>query len=331
MRVLTLLWRLGLPSLRRQPAAPAGGMRRDPAPTLWSYRYQRLMLTPAYRRLLHVGLPCAAAAVACSLWLADGANRASLQAAWATALDRVQERPQFMVASVRVSGADEPLARAIGQVLQLDLPRSSFDLDLGAIRGQVVALTAVRDARVRLIPGAAGAGAGAPAAGATLEVAVDQREPVAVWRHSDGLRLIDAEGAMTGMIATRAVRADLPLIAGDGARDAIGEALALFEAAAPIAPRVRGLVRMGERRWDMVLDREVRILLPSEDPAAALSRVVALHQAEELLDRDVAVVDMRLGSRPTIRLGQPALNVIRNLNAAAASAPQAAPSPEEEH
>lgn len=319
-RTLTLLWRLGLPSLRRQPAAPrAPGMRRDPAPTLWSYRYQRLMLTPGYRRLLRVGLPCAAAAVAGALWLGHG-GQARLQEAWGAALDRVRERPQFMVASMEVTGADEALARAIGQAVRLDLPASSFDLDLDAIRSEVTALTAVRDARVRVTPGAPG--------GATLEVAVDQRAPVAVWRHADGLRLIDADGVMTGMIAGRAARADLPLIAGDGARDAIGEALGLFAAAAPIAPRVRGLVRMGERRWDVVLDGNVRILLPSAGPVEALSRVVALHQAEELLDRDVSVVDMRLGARPTIRLRQPALNVIRNRNAAAAD-PSASPIPEE--
>ena len=159
---------------------------------------------------------------------------------------------------------------------------------------------------------------------------MDQRRPVAVWRHADGLRLIDAEGAMTGMIATRAVRADLPLIAGDGARDAIGEALELFAASAPIAPRVRGLVRMGERRWDLILDADVRVLLPEEAPVPALERVIALHQAQEMLDRDVAVVDMRIESRPTIRLNTPALNVLRNVTATAAPPGAGAPIIEEE-
>lgn len=332
MRTLLLLWRLTLPSLRRQPSAVAPGMRRDPAPTLWSYRYQRLMLTPAYRRLVRYGLPVAAGLVTGSLWVAQGENRAWVVASWDAALDRVQERPEFMVASLEVVGADRALTLAVRDLVPLDGPVSSFDLDLEAIRRDVEALTAVREARVRVRP-VASAGEGPEdaledAPGSVLEVAVDQRAPVAVWRHVDGLRLIDAEGVMTGMIAARGDRADLPLIAGDGARDAIGEALALFAAGAPIAPRVRGLVRMGERRWDVVLDREQRILLPTEGAVPALERVVALHQAEELLDRDVAVVDMRLGERPTIRLGQPALNVLRTLNAAAAETP-AAPIPEE--
>ena len=309
MRTLKLLWQLTIPSLLRQPAEATPGLRRDPAPSVWAYRYQRLMLTPAYRRLLRVGLPCAAAALASLLWLSSDANRALLGGWVEAAKDAVQERPEFMVASIEVTGADRALSAAIAEVARMPLPVSSFDLNLDALRVRVTELTAVRSAQVRVHPGG------------RLEIAVIQRVPVAVWRYADGLRLIDAEGVMTGMIAERVDRADLPLIAGDGAKDAIDEALALFAAAAPIAPRVRGLVRMGERRWDMVLDEDARILLPAEGAVAALERVIALHQAQEMLDRDIATVDMRLGERPTLRLNPPALAQLRPEMVAAAEAP----------
>ena len=299
MRTLKLLWQLTLPSLLRQPAAAAAGLRRDPAPSVWSYRYQRLMLTPFYRRLIRIGIPLGVMALATLLWLSSEANRVTLAATVEHLKDKVQQRPEFMITSVEVTGADRALAAAIGEIARLDLPVSSFDLDLDALRGTVTALTAVRSAELRVHPGG------------RLEVQVIQRVPVAVWRYADGLRLIDAEGVMTGMIAERADRSDLPLIAGDGAKDAIDEALQLFAAAAPIAPRVRGLVRMGERRWDMVLDNDLRILLPTGHPVQALERVIALQQAQEMLDRDVAVVDMRLGDRPTLRLNPVAATVVR--------------------
>ena len=307
MRTLKLLWQLTIPSLMRQPSAPAPGIRRDPAPSVWSYRYQRLMLTPFYRRLVRVGLPLGAALVVALVWLSSDANRAALVARVEALKDAVRERPEFMVTAIEVTGADRALTAAIREVARMDLPVSSFDLDLDALRAKVTDLTAVRSAQVRVNPGG------------TLEIEVAQRSPVAVWRYADGLRLIDAEGVMTGMIAERADRTDLPLIAGDGAKDAIDEALALFAAAAPIAPRVRGLVRMGERRWDMVLDTDLRILLPPEGAVAALERVIALHQAQEMLDRDVAVVDMRLGDRPTLRLNPLALVTLRGTTAVAES------------
>jgi cell division protein FtsQ len=299
MRTLKLLWQLTIPSLVRQPAVTSSGLRRDPAPSVWSYRYQRLMLTPFYRRLIRIGGPLAVLLLASLLWLSSEANRAALSATVESWKDMVQKRPEFMVTSVEVTGADRALTAAIGEVARLDLPVSSFDLDLGALRQTVTALTAVRSAELRVHPGG------------KLEIGVVQRVPVAVWRYADGLRLIDAEGVMTGMIVERADRSDLPLIAGDGAKDAIDEALALFAAAEPIAPRVRGLVRMGERRWDMVLDTDTRILLPAEGAVPALERVLALQRAQDMLDRDVSVVDMRLGDRPTIRLNPVALASLR--------------------
>nr|WP_245218496.1 cell division protein FtsQ/DivIB [Rubellimicrobium aerolatum] len=314
---MIVLWRLTLPSLLRGSAAIAPGERRDPAPSVWAYRYQRLMLTPVYRRLVHVGLPVGLVLLMGALWLASADHRAALATRVESIKDAVQERDAFMVTALEIAGADAALSAAIREVARIDLPVSSFDLDLDALRARITDLTAVRSAQVRVLPGGA------------LEIAVVQRVPVAVWRYADGLRLIDAEGAMTGMIGERGDRADLPLIAGDGAKDAIDEALALFSAAAPIAPRVRGLVRMGERRWDMVLDRDQRILLPTSGAVAALERAIALQQAQGLLDRDVAVVDLRLGERPTLRLNPVALSSLRAQAAAAATPPPAAPIPED--
>jgi cell division protein FtsQ len=78
----------------------------------------------------------------------------------------------------------------------------------------------------------------------------------------------------------------------------------------------------------MVLDNDLRILLPPERAVAALERVIALHQAQDLLDRDLAVVDMRLGDRPTIRLNPTALASLRG----DAAMPEAAAAPiEEDH
>jgi cell division protein FtsQ len=79
------------------------------------------------------------------------------------------------------------------------------------------------------------------------------------------------------------------------------------------------LVRVGERRWDVVLDRGQRILLPPDDPVRTLERVIVLNEARSMLDRDVAVVDMRLAQRPTLQMSQAAVEEwwrIRKMNGA---------------
>mgnify|MGYP002653029208 CR=1 FL=1 len=137
---------------------------------------------------------------------------------------------------------------------------------------------------------------------------VEERQPVAVWRSRDGLGVVDMEGVVIGDIAHRADRADLPVIAGKGATRAVPEAMAILQAAAPLRSRLRGLVRMGERRWDVVLDRGQRILLPETDPVRALERVIVLAEVQDMLERDLAAVDMRLASRPTIRMNENAVS-----------------------
>jgi len=163
-------------------------------------------------------------------------------------------------------------------------------------------LYAIETARVRVGEGGA------------LHVDVTPRIPVAVWRDHNTLRLVDADGIIAGIIEERAERRDLPLIAGDGAFENIDEALTLFQTAAPIRERVRGLVRMGDRRWDMVLDRGQRLMLPAENPITALDRMIVLNDAQDMLDRDVAVVDMRNPKRAVLRMTAEASNAYRRVS-----------------
>ena len=93
-------------------------------------------------------------------------------------------------------------------------------------------------------------------------------------------------------------------MAGAGAELNVSEAQELFAAARPLKAQLRGLVRVGERRWDMVLRDGQRILLPEVGAVQALERVIAINQAQDLLARDLAVVDMRLPERPTLRIAE---------------------------
>ncbi|MFP4569569.1 cell division protein FtsQ/DivIB [Rhodosalinus sp.] len=284
--------------LTRRRAAASG---RDPAPSLWAYRLQRLMLTPLFRDALRVGLPFGLAFAAGWIWLGDPERRDMILGHVAEARAVIESRPEFRVDLMAIDGASPDLAADIREVLQIDFPTTSFDLDLGAMQAQVVELGPVKSASLRIRPGG------------LLQVQVEERVPAVIWRSARGLELLDAEGHPVRPVKARADRPDLPLIAGEGAQAHVPEALALVAAARPLRPRLRGLERIGERRWNVVLDRGQRILLPAEAPRPALDRVIAMDGAEDLLARDVAAVDMRLPERPTLRLNAPALDELRRI------------------
>lgn len=274
---------------------PSGRVRRDPAPSKWDYRMQRLLLTPYVRSFLLKGLPMLALFGGAALWLGHEPNRQAVLAQLSQLRGEFEARPEFRVSLARIEGASDDLAEAVREKLALALPMSSFDIDLDAARVRIEALDAVKTADLRV------------RSGGVLQVTITERIPVAVWRTDDRLMLVDETGNRVAGLRSRSDRPDLPLIAGEGADLETPEALDLFAAAGPLAPRVRGLVRMGERRWDLVLDRDQRVMLPEDNPVQALERLLALDQAQDLMNRDILTVDLRSDHRPTLRLTPNAL------------------------
>jgi cell division protein FtsQ len=283
--------------VRRPTLSP----RRDPAPSRLRYRLTRIWLRPGVRRGVNFGVPMLAGLLAAWTVMAQFDVRGQV-VAWAGALhEKIVDRPQFTISAISVPGVSRDLAEQIRVAAFVRLPASSLELDVNAVRERIEALDAVQRARVRALPSG------------VLEILAVERVPVVVWRAPDGIELLDQNGVRVAEVDGRMRRPDLPLIAGVGAAAHVPEALALLRAAEPVGARIRGLVRVGERRWDLVLDRDQVVKLPESEPAAALRRVMALDASAELLKRDVAVVDMRDPARPMLRLTERAVAELKRL------------------
>ncbi len=262
----------------------------DPAPSKWAYKYQRLMLTPLFLLFLRVFLPFIVVFLAAGVWLADEDRRDRLAMTVNDLRTHIETRPEFMVNVMAIDGASINIAEDIREITPIDFPVSSFDLELDHVQASIAGLPAVASATVRIRPGG------------IMQVTVTERDPVILWRTRQGLDLVDADGFTVARAKTRQLHPDMPLMAGEGAEHHVDEAMAIYRAAGPLSRRMRGVVRVGERRWDVVLDRGQRIMLPETGAIQALERIIALSQAQDMLSRDLEVVDMRLASRPTIRI-----------------------------
>ena len=270
-------------------------MKRDPAPSRTAYRMNRLMLTPVFRRFLRYGLPVLFVAAGIAFWASDAERRTAAVERVAEVKRQVQERPEFMVRMMAVERASAAVDAEVRARVPLDFPVSSFDLELEDIRRTVEDIDAGKAASVHIRQGG------------VLSVDIEERVPVVVWRGADGLVLLDETGARVAGLVARPDRGDLPLIVGAGAEVRVDEALELFAASEPVSGRVRALARIGERRWDVVLDRDQRIMLPEDQARATLDRVMALDAAQDLLARDIAAIDFRNPRRPVLRLTEAAV------------------------
>lgn len=268
--------------------------RRDPAPSRLFYRWQRIWLTPLYRRMIGLGLPLAAlTASGYFLWHTPDVQ-AQVIASLVRARESVVHRPEFQVQLLRTPGIPEDLAADVRRAAAIELPVSSFHLDLDAVKQRIETIHTVRRAALFL------------RAGGVLEVVIEEREPVVIWRGAKDLELLDTDGVLAGYISNRTMRPDLPLLAGQGVGPHIAEALEIMEAADPIAGRIRGLVRVGDRRWDLVLDRDQLVMLPETDAVRAVEHVMAMQTAQDVLSRDISVMDMRDTRKPILRLTEAA-------------------------
>ncbi len=270
-------------------------IKRDPAPSRVTYRLQRLWLRPNVRRAVKTG-PMVAVLIAGVTYLATSENiREQVISTWTSAEAFINGRDEFRVAGLVVTGASPALESQIVGMTGGHLPASSLRLDLKAIRDRIEEIPAIERASARIAPGGA------------LNIDVIERRPVALLRDPDGLFILDREGVTLGQIANRAMRVDLPLLSGQGAKEHVEEAQAIISGAATIYKRVRGLERIGGRRWNLVLDRDQIVMLPEFGALDALRRVMAYQDENQLLDRDVVAVDMRDPVRPALRLGKYAL------------------------
>ncbi|GBQ26836.1 cell division protein FtsQ [Gluconacetobacter sacchari DSM 12717] len=156
----------------------------------------------------------------------------------------------------------------------------------------------------------------------TIVVRLTERSPFAVWQNQGRFMLIDRAGnqvrdqGMTGKDAQAFMQ--LPLVVGLGANIAAAPLIDALAGQPVVRDHVAAAVRVGLRRWNLVLRDGTTVLLPEGEDLPALKRLADLQAAMKLLDRPVVAIDLRLPDRMVVE--QPP-------SAEPAAQPSAAPTP----
>lgn len=190
---------------------------------------------------------------------------------------------------VEIKGQSETSEVDVLQKLALgDFP-SIVTLDVTGARERIESLPWVKEATLRKVyPD-------------TLQIELKERKPFAVWQRASGFALIEKGGrVISNQVGAR--YASLPMVVGEGADLRAEEFVALMEEFPSLKPEVKAGVLVSNRRWNVVLTNGVEIMLPEEDPAAALIQAVALDDGHGVFAREIAAIDMRLPSRLVFRL-----------------------------
>lgn len=263
--------------------------KRDPAPSRLGYKFSRWMLSPFIKKSVFFGMPLIILLLPVFIFLKDQNNKNLVEEIVLDFYRKIIERPEFMLSALSIQGSSDSLNAEIREILGLNFPISSFDLDLADLRNRVLSLPPVETAEVRL------------EGGSILHVKVKEKVPALLLKDDTGIHVLNKNGDYIRPLLSTEYGSKLPVITGEGAQKAAAEAFILFSALDDKLDEVRGLVLVGGRRWNIVLKSGQVIMLPEKKSEQAVQKILILDKAEKILSRDIAVFDFRLPYRITLR------------------------------
>lgn len=159
--------------------------------------------------------------------------------------------------------------------------------DAEAARARLESLPAIAEASVKKVYPS------------SVTVTLVERLPVARWRVDGVTFAIDATGAQLAVL--NGAGADLPLVIGDGAADDAAAIITIIDHHPLLQRRLLAISRIADRRWDLIYDNGLRIMLPETGIEATVELIERLDADHALLARDLAIIDLRVPDRLAVR------------------------------
>lgn len=201
---------------------------------------------------------------------------------------RALELVRFPIEQVHIAGHQQTGEKEIIEKLGDIWEQSLLSLNTSVLQKRIEALPWVREAIVeRVFPHG-------------LNVYVKERAAIGRWVTLDGRYVFDREGVVIEAVKV-GTRLDLAMFEGAGAPGAAHELLAALDQFQKLNGRFKRFAFVDQRRWTMFLGDGTRVLLPENDIISGLSRLDTLQARNNILSRDLALIDLRLGDRVTIR------------------------------
>ena len=155
----------------------------------------------------------------------------------------------FVVRSVRVSGTERMDEARVYAIALAQQERAMSQVDPEELRGQLLDLPWVKDARVSIqLPD-------------TIAIDIVEREPHAVLVKPDHLALIDIGGRELSPV-TREEAKEMLRVSGPGVSDRVAELDTLFKATPAIEAQVTQAEWVGNRRWNLTFESGQVLALP---------------------------------------------------------------------
>ena len=282
--MLALKPRRGAPDFAEQDPAAAGDKIVLPRPLRRMVRFLGSLASGRVNIPRHVG-----SASVVAFYAATSAYIFALVGEPVQVTQALTSAAGFAINNVKVSGNAETSEIDILEKIGLDGTTSLMALDVAATRDALKTLPWIREAEVRKVyPD-------------TIEIKLKEKTAFGIWQYGKELSLIERDGKPIAPLRDNKF-AHLPLFVGKDAGTGAAEIMRDLERWPEVKSRVKALMRVAGRRWDIQLGNGVVIKLPEHDMDRAMAELADFDRSQQVLERDIVAIDLRLADRTTVQL-----------------------------
>ncbi len=196
----------------------------------------------------------------------------------------VAGRAGFVVQDILVEGRQQTSAKEILTAMGVRQGDSIFKFTPASVRQRLERLPWIQSATVqRRLPN-------------SIYVRLVERRPVVLWQNKSKLYLVDHDGSVIENFDPKEF-SHLLVVVGKEAPRRIPRLLAELDKVPEIKQRVTAAILVAGRRWDLMIDKKLKVKLPETDIAKALHHLAQLDQLRQLRGKHIETIDIRLPDR----------------------------------
>lgn len=190
----------------------------------------------------------------------------------------------FIVKSVTVEGQKYTNEEKISKAIKIKPNSPIFAVSLADLKNRLESIEWIKFASVeRELPD-------------KIHIAIIERKPIALGQKDKKLYLIDDEGVIINQSEVKS-HLHLPIIIGEGAEINANSLIKMLKVEPDLFNHVSSIIRISERRWNVRLDNKLEIKMPEESFEKAWKLVIKLYRKNELLNKDLKVLDLRIENK----------------------------------
>ena len=209
--------------------------------------------------------------------------------AFENAQNSLAEKFGLIVNDIFVEGRENTQTKDILKVVNIQRGDSVYKVNPESIKTGLETLPWIRSATVqRRLNG-------------VFYIRLAEKQPIALWQNSSKLFLIDEKGNIIDKVDPKTTK-DLIIVIGEKAPVEAKKLLTQLSQLPDLYNKVMAATYVSNRRWDLILKNKVKIQLPENNIAEALTNLAKLDKQHQITDGRVLTIDIRLPDRAFLNL-----------------------------